>query len=49
MAVQAAEAEVVPLSVLLTAIRTAEEAMRMLTDEQLAELKHRLDALEKAG
>jgi hypothetical protein len=48
MAVQA-EADVVPLSVLMTAIRTAEEAMRMLTDEQLTELKHRLDALEKAG
>jgi hypothetical protein len=46
---QAAEAEVVPLSVLETAIRTAEEAMRMLTDEQLTELRHRLDALEKAG
>lgn len=44
-----AEAEVVPLSVLMTAIRTAEEAMRMLTDEQLTELRRKLDALEKAG
>lgn len=49
MAAQAVEAEVVPLSVLMTALRTAEEAMRLLTDEQLVELKHRLDALEKAG
>lgn len=31
---------------LAAASRVAEEAMRMLTPEQLAELRHRLDALE---
>lgn len=34
---------------LAAAKRVAEEAMRMLTPEQLSELRHRLDRLEASG
>jgi hypothetical protein len=40
-------AEVVPLAVFMTAIRTAQEAMKIMTDEQLTELRHRLDAMDR--
>lgn len=51
MTIQATDADELELTraKLRTAVRTAEEAMRLMTDWQLIELRHRLDELEQTA